>query len=1153
MTHDFHGWTVCQVYENRLVLGEVLGFVEISRLQTKSERLRECLRRNLRQLVEAECPPSLYRRHISGAPALASVTITLEPAGDRSGWREPVTLAFPIVRWSHTAEMVEGKTPAVDMELAFVPALGIVVAAERAGKLEERLIPQIRAALGRGKPLALPRLVELQRAHTLRIERVSVPVQLRSAKARVQASETNREPSVLRQVATEVSAQPAQAFFGRETVLDSLAEYLRARSARSVLLVGPSGVGKTALFHALATRRAAHELGATPFLATSGARLVAGMCGFGMWQERVQHVVREAGRKKAILHLGNLVELMSVGKSEHNLQGVASFLRPYLARGDLLAVAECTNEQAALIEREDPHLLDAFHRLDVPEPDAAEGLTILRLVAGGLRPPGMAALSAEVLDIIDALHRRYASYSAYPGRPLRFLRNLLQDRRDAPALTPADVLDAFARETGLPRVLLDPAVPLHLARTTAWFTERVVDQPEAVERVVDLLAGVKAWLTRPRRPIGSLLFIGPTGVGKTEMAKALAEFLFGSRSRLTRFDMSEFGDSVSVQRLVGDAFGKEGLLTARVREQPFSVLLLDEFEKADPRFFDLLLQVLGEGRLTDAAGRLADFSNTVVILTSNLGAESFEKGGFGFAGAASSGGRADAARDHFTRAVQDHLRPELFNRIDRIVPFLPLPAAAIRRIAERHLKLLETRDGIRYRGALLHHSPEVAEHLAAAGFDDRYGARPLLRAVEREMLAPLADAMNRYSGTIAVSAEIALKQRRLHVEVRARTDESGNVIQVGSADAPLLEAAHTCVDLRRGLQAMEACVAMRELANELFQLEREHEQWRRAQLRHAARMARLAKAPEEARRRNAAAAPAHGEAEERREAVLARLRELVERVHKLSANARALEEVALHALYAGPGQPSLPPADLLEAAEPVRRGSDDFLATLYCRQFPAPDRVTLVLFGEDPMTLLDLAEGYWGIAQATPGHSCKVLAYRLPKAAAPRPLPTTEAEVRDASSPETPCWRDDRLIAPAAGRQPEQELLIREWVHSGHRFKVAPEHLIGIALHLRGPAVAPRFGSESGLHVFTPFKAGASTKCLVEVSDAALKDYLPPAGITRRGAIGTQEERRTYHRAQQTIADRLLAKRVPWQDLSKAIAAILEELLQRRMRELLQE
>src|SRR5262249_50783740 len=223
-------------------------------------------------------------------------------------------------------------------------------------------------------------------------------------------------------------------------------------------------------------------------------------------------------------------------------------------------------------------------------------------------------------------HRRYATYSAYPGRPLRFLENLLRDGPKEQPILEEEVYLAFTRETGLPRAIIDPAVPLDVGETHRWFSSRVIGQAEAVNLVVDLLATVKAGLTRPNRPIASLLFIGPTGVGKTEMAKALAEFLFGSRDRLTRFDMSEFADAVSVRRLVGGAFGSEGLLTAKVREQPFSVLLLDEVEKADGSFFDLLLQALGEARLTDAGGGVARLRQPVGILTPHLRSHGYPDG-----------------------------------------------------------------------------------------------------------------------------------------------------------------------------------------------------------------------------------------------------------------------------------------------------------------------------------------------------------------------------------------------------------------------------------------------------------------------------------------------------------------------------------------------
>ncbi len=453
-----------------------------------------------------------------------------------------------------------------------------------------------------------------------------------------------------------------------------------------------------------------------------------------------------------ILHVGNLMELIEVGKSEHQAQGIASFLRPYLARGDLLAIAECTPEQLPLIERMEPGLLGAFARLDVDEPTAERGRAILEnvaLAACDVAPSDELPISPEALDKLDRLHRRYATYSAYPGRPLRFLHGLLADRPRGQTRQSADVTAAFARETGLPLFLLEESEPLDLAEAKRWFASRVIGQAEAVDLVVDLLATVKTELARPRKPLASLLFIGPTGVGKTEMAKSLAEFLFGSAARLTRFDMSEYADPMAVQRLIGAAWQEEGLLTARVREQPFSVVLLDEVEKADAQLFDLLLQVLGEGRLTDAHGRLADFCNSVVIMTFEPRRRDLS------AGRVRPGPHRRHTRQahaHFTRAVEAFVRPELFNRIDRVVPFAPLDAETIRSIARRQLDLVQQRDGVRYRGVVLDVAAAVADWLAHKGYDPRYGARPLKRAIERELLAPLADQLNGYSGDTALRA-----------------------------------------------------------------------------------------------------------------------------------------------------------------------------------------------------------------------------------------------------------------------------------------------------------------------------------------------------------------------------------------------------------------
>jgi ATP-dependent Clp protease ATP-binding subunit ClpC len=306
---------------------------------------------------------------------------------------------------------------------------------------------------------------------------------------------------------------------------------------------------------------------------------------------------------------------------------------------------------------------------------------------------------------------------------------------DRPILTARHALEAFSTVTGLPVALLDADAEYDPAIVQQFMANAVFAQPEAVEAMVDLVTTIRAGLNSPNRPLGSYIFLGPTGVGKTQTALSLAEYLFGSRERLARFDMSEYQDAWSAARLVGRYKGEQGELVRRVREQPFQVILLDEVEKAHSSVFDFLLQVLGEGRLTDGLGQTVSLTSSVVIMTSNLGAEGPSALGF-------SSGDADVARQqevaHYTSAVEKHFRPEFVGRVERIIPFRSLGPATARKLVLRALEEAFGREGLERRKVSVRAESDVVDYLIRNGLDERYGARPLRRAVENAITAPLA-------------------------------------------------------------------------------------------------------------------------------------------------------------------------------------------------------------------------------------------------------------------------------------------------------------------------------------------------------------------------------------------------------------------------------
>ncbi|MDQ0584326.1 ATP-dependent Clp protease ATP-binding subunit [Streptomyces rishiriensis] len=476
----------------------------------------------------------------------------------------------------------------------------------------------------------------------------------------------------------------------------------------------------------------------------------------------------------------------------------ANILKPALARGELHIVGATTLEEYRRIEK-DAALARRFQPILVPEPSVADALEILRGLRDRYEAHHQVRYTDEALVAAVELSDRYLTDRRLPDKAIdlidqagarvrlgartkgtdvrameREAEELSRDKDQAVAdeqyeqatrlrdrivelkqriaeatgevtsdegrhleVTAEAIAEVVSRQTGIPVASLTQEEKDRLLALEEHLHDRVVGQEEAVRVVADAVLRSRAGLASPDRPIGSFLFLGPTGVGKTELARALAEALFGSEERMVRLDMSEYQERHTVSRLVGAPPGyvgheEAGQLTEAVRRHPYSLLLLDEVEKAHPDVFNILLQVLDDGRLTDSQGRTVDFTNTVIVMTSNLGSEAITRRGAGI-GFGSGGAEADeeARREQILRPLREHFRPEFLNRIDEIVVFRQLTGEQLRRITD--LLLERTRRLVQAQGITAEFTDAAVDWLAERGYQPEYGARPLRRTIQREV------------------------------------------------------------------------------------------------------------------------------------------------------------------------------------------------------------------------------------------------------------------------------------------------------------------------------------------------------------------------------------------------------------------------------------
>ncbi len=518
----------------------------------------------------------------------------------------------------------------------------------------------------------------------------------------------------------------------RETEVEELENLLQRPTRQGIVLLGPTGVGKTTLIHELVYRHVARQTMQQKrkrnFWSLSPQRLISGMMYVGQWENRLLAILKEAKKRGHWLCFEDLLSMFRAGQSRDSKLCVADLIRNTLVAGDVRIIAEMTLEAWHVLNTKHQGFADLLHpvRIWPTSQDLSRKIAVQTLQQLEIRH--RCSFLPNVVPQIMQLEQSHGPAAALPGRIIAPLKSLAI-RHQHSSIHAAVVLDYYQTATGLQRSLLTQERTFSETEFFESLRQRVVGQQEALQVLSQVVSSARARMQEGGRPLGTLLFLGPTGVGKTECAKAVCDALFQSRDYLVRFDLNQFKSAYAAATLVGTPDHPTGLLTAAVRQRPFCVLLLDEIEKAHRAVHDLLLQVLGEGRLTDAEGQTTDFSKCLIIMTSNLGTQGHRRGiGFNSADHAS----------HYLKAAQSFFRPEFFNRIDDVVPFAELTHDEVQRIAGQMVAAMIGREGLSRRQCVLHVEPAAMDAIVQWGYHPELGARAMKRALEDHLARPVA-------------------------------------------------------------------------------------------------------------------------------------------------------------------------------------------------------------------------------------------------------------------------------------------------------------------------------------------------------------------------------------------------------------------------------